>query len=74
MALLHALSADTSVRPGAEAFTANSHASDVYVCPGDKLLTTTGSLIYGATLRYRASKHEFRLRLNASRVFILSGN
>jgi len=33
------------------------HASDVYVCPGGKLLTTTGSLIDGATLRYRASKH-----------------
>ena len=31
------------------------HASDVYVCPGGKLLTTTGSLIDGATLRYRAS-------------------
>src|SRR3974390_1772942 len=28
------------------------HASDVYVCPGGKLLTTTGSLIAGATLRY----------------------
>lgn len=25
------------------------HASDVYVCPGGKLLTTTGSLIDGAT-------------------------
>jgi transposase len=34
------------------------HASDVYVCPGDKLLTTTGSLIDGATLRYRASKYD----------------
>ena len=34
------------------------HASDVYVCPGGKLLTTTGSLIDGATLRYRASKHD----------------
>jgi hypothetical protein len=30
------------------------HAGDVYVCPGGKLLTTTGSLIDGATLRYRA--------------------
>jgi hypothetical protein len=34
------------------------HASDVYVCPGSKLLTTTGSLIDGATLRYRASKYD----------------
>ncbi|WGD52880.1 IS1182 family transposase [Bradyrhizobium sp. CB1650] len=34
------------------------HASDVYVCPGGKLLTTTGSLIDGGTLRYRASKYD----------------
>src|SRR6201987_6070264 len=34
------------------------HASDVYVCPGSKLLTTTGSLIDGGTLRYRASKYD----------------
>jgi transposase len=34
------------------------HAGDVYVCPGGKLLTTTGSLIDGATLRYRASKYD----------------
>ena len=34
------------------------HAIDVYVCPGGKLLTTTGSLIDGATLRYRASKYD----------------
>src|SRR5215469_1424270 len=34
------------------------HASDVYVCPGGKLLTTTGSIIDGATLRYRASKYD----------------
>jgi transposase len=34
------------------------HASDVYVCPSGKLLTTTGSLIDGATLRYRASKYD----------------
>jgi len=34
------------------------HTSDVYVCPGGKLLTTTGSLIDGATLRYRASKYD----------------
>src|SRR5690348_5888090 len=34
------------------------HASDVYICPGGKLLTTTGSLIDGATLRYRASKYD----------------
>jgi hypothetical protein len=31
-------------------------ASDVYVCPSGKLLTTTGSLIDAATLRYRASR------------------
>jgi transposase len=34
------------------------HAGDVYVCPDGKLLTTTGSLIDGGTLRYRASKHD----------------
>jgi hypothetical protein len=34
------------------------HAGDVYVCPGGKLLTTTGSLIDGATLRYRATKYD----------------
>jgi transposase len=34
------------------------HTGDVYVCPGGKLLTTTGSLIDGATLRYRASKYD----------------
>jgi transposase len=34
------------------------HAGDIYVCPGGKLLTTTGSLIDGATLRYRASKYD----------------
>src|SRR3974390_2705895 len=34
------------------------HASDVYVCPGSKLLTTTGALNDGATLRYRASKYD----------------
>jgi transposase len=37
---------------------AYDHAGDVYVCPGGKLLTTTGSLIDGGTLRYRASKYD----------------
>jgi hypothetical protein len=31
---------------------------DVYVCPGGKMLTTTGSLNDGATLRHRASKYD----------------
>ena len=34
------------------------HAGDVYYCPGGKMLTTTGSRIEGATLRYRASKYD----------------
>jgi hypothetical protein len=35
------------------------HAGDVYYCPGGKMLTTTGSTVNdGATLRYRASKHD----------------
>jgi transposase len=35
------------------------HAGDVYICPGGKMLTTTGSRINdGATLRYRASKYD----------------
>jgi transposase len=35
------------------------HAGDVYYCPGNKMLTTTGSRINeGATLRYRASKYD----------------
>jgi transposase len=35
------------------------HAGDVYLCPGGKMLTTTGSSINdGATLRYRASKYD----------------
>jgi len=35
------------------------HASDVYTCPGGKLLTTTGTLVNdGATMLYRASKHD----------------
>ena len=35
------------------------HAGDVYLCPGGKMLTTTGSGINdGATLRYRASKYD----------------
>ena len=28
----------------------------VYICPGEKLLHTTGTVIDGGTLRYRASK------------------
>ena len=34
------------------------HAGDVYYCPGGKMLTTTGSLLDGTTLRYRASKYD----------------
>ena len=35
------------------------HAGDVYCCPGGKMLTTTGSVVNdGATLLYRASKHD----------------
>jgi transposase len=34
------------------------HAGDVYYCPGGKILTTTGSLLDGTTLRYRASKRD----------------
>lgn len=35
------------------------HVGDVYLCPGGKMLTTTGSGINdGATLRYRASKYD----------------
>ena len=34
------------------------HAGDVYLCPGGKTLTTTGTLVNdGATMLYRASKH-----------------
>jgi hypothetical protein len=29
---------------------------NVYICPGGKLLHTTGTVIDGGTLRYRASK------------------
>lgn len=33
--------------------------SDVYTCPGGKMLTTTGTLVNdGATMLYRASKHD----------------
>ena len=32
-------------------------AGDVYSCPAGKMLTTTGSRVDGATLRYRASKY-----------------
>jgi transposase len=35
------------------------HTSDVYTCPGGKMLTTTGTLVNdGATMLYRASKHD----------------
>src|SRR5262245_49389701 len=34
------------------------HVGDVYSCPAGKVLTTTGSLNDGATLRYRASKYD----------------
>lgn len=34
------------------------HAGDIYYCPGGKMLTTTGSLLDGTTLRYRASKYD----------------
>ena len=39
-------------------FTYN-HAGDIYRCPGDKTLTTTGTLVNdGATMLYRASNHD----------------
>lgn len=31
---------------------------NVYICPGGKLLRTTGTVIDGGTLRYRAAKHD----------------
>jgi len=34
------------------------HAGDIYYCPGGKMLTTTGSLLDGTTLRYRASRYD----------------
>jgi hypothetical protein len=34
------------------------HIGDVYSCPAGKMLTTTGSRVDGATLRYRASKYD----------------
>jgi transposase len=34
------------------------HVGDVYSCPAGKMLTTTGSRVDGATLRYRASKYD----------------
>ena len=35
------------------------HASDVYLCPSGTMLTTTGTLVNdGATMLYRASKHD----------------
>jgi transposase len=42
------------------------HVGDVYTCPADKMLTTTGSRVDGATLRYRASKYDCQVcRLKA---------
>ena len=35
-----------------------NHETDVYVCPGGKTMTTTGTLTDGAALLYRASKHD----------------
>ena len=38
---------------------AYDHGGDVYVCPAGKTLTCTGTLVNdGATLLYRASKHD----------------
>jgi len=35
------------------------HTSDVYTCPGGKMLTTTGTLVNdGAAMLYRASRHD----------------
>ena len=35
------------------------HERDVYFCPGGKMLTSTGTLVNdGATMLYRASKHD----------------
>ena len=35
------------------------HRTDIYICPGGKELTTTGTVVNdGTTLRYRASKHD----------------
>jgi transposase len=35
------------------------HERDVYFCPGSRMLTTTGTLVNdGATMLYRASKHD----------------
>src|SRR6204780_2072111 len=34
------------------------HVGDVYYCPAGKMLTTTGSTVDEATLRYRASKYD----------------
>ena len=34
------------------------HVGDVYYCPASKMLTTTGSTVDEATLRYRASKYD----------------
>ena len=36
------------------------HARDLYLCPGGKKLTTTGTLVTdNATILYRASKHDW---------------
>ena len=34
------------------------HERNIYICPNGKLLHTTGTVIDGGTLRYRASKHD----------------
>jgi transposase len=42
------------------------HVGDIYTCPAGKMLTTTGSRVDGATLRYRASKYDCQVcRLKA---------
>ena len=46
------------------------HARDLYLCPGGKKLTTTGTLVNdNATMLYRASKHDCALSsLSAVRI------
>jgi transposase len=34
------------------------HERNIYICPNGKLLHTTGTVIDGSTLRYRAAKHD----------------
>ena len=51
---------------------AYDHARDLYLCPGGKKLTTTGTLVNdNATMLYRASKHDCAgcdLKLKSVRV------